>query len=463
MSRFKLFLLATLILATITGCVKFSRKSSEQVSGIIQSRIEKEVEWNPEGCPQSLVQDYIDNLLYYPLTSETAVQIALLNNPQIQASFEELGIARADLIEAGLFSNPIYDMQIRFPPDKRMKTNIEYLITQSVLDLFLIPLRTKVAAAEFAETKVRVANDILDLAFDVKETYFDLLTEQQKLIYLLAIQDLTKIQREINASQLAVANVYQLEFQLAEANFLESQVAINVTQAEIIRLKERLNRLLGLCIDFPIMLPEELPSIDFQGFDLCTLEKIALEERLDLQAASFEVMRISRTLRLKDWWVYTNLRAGLAGERDPDGKNLLGLGLAGEVPIFNFGQAARLRLFAELRKAQDLLDVMGIKVRSEVREAHHLLMNNLNMVETYQTGILPTQSDILESSKKLYNVMGLGVDKLLENKRLQLVAYRNYLDTVKKYLIARVDLDRSLGGYLYRLMPQEECLEGAVE
>jgi len=168
-------------------------------------------------------------------------------------------------------------------------------------------------------------------------------------------------------------------------------------------------------------------------------------------------------LGLKEWWTYTNLKAGLAGEKDPDGTNLIGPGFSAELPIFNYGQAARMRLFAQLRQAQDRLEELVIRVLSEVREAHKLLMSYLKIINDYQYRLLPMQSQISASSEELYNVMGLGVDKLIENKRQEVVASQNYTESIKQYLIARVGLDRALGGYLFRLLAQKECIQVVSE
>jgi cobalt-zinc-cadmium efflux system outer membrane protein len=441
----------------VSACTRIPKGNEEQVVGIVESRIEKNVEWNREEFEDPRIQAYIQALASQPLTAESVVQIALLNNPQIQATFEELGIAQADLVEAGLLSNPSFEIEVRYPPERGLRTNIEYLITTSFLDIFFIPLRTRVAATELEQAKLRVANEILDLAFEVRQTYYELLGEQQKLSHTQAIVELTSIQGEIVERQRRVGNVNALEFQQMQARFLEAKLEIAQAEAQVIRLKEKLYRLLGfseeMCLIFPEKLPEE---IDYRGFDRCTLESIALEERLDLQTARFEVVRLSRMLGLKQWWAYTNLRGGLAGERDPDGTNLLGPGFSGEIPIFNFGQAARLRLFAQLRQAQDRLTALEIRVRSEVREAHQLLMNELTILYDYRSRILPLQRKIVDSSEELYYVMGLGIHRLLENKRQEIEAYRNYLESLQNYWKTRVQMDRALGGYLFRLLPQEE-------
>jgi len=45
-------------------------------------------------------------LLSKPLGMDDAVQIALLNNRGLQASYGELGVSEADLVQAGRLPNP---------------------------------------------------------------------------------------------------------------------------------------------------------------------------------------------------------------------------------------------------------------------------------------------------------------------------------------------------------------------
>lgn len=446
-----------------TGCSKIPPVDDGFVTCNVANRIDAQAEWRQGYCKDEHVQTFIECAVANELTAESAIQIALLNNPKIQAIFEEIGIARADLVEAGLLSNPSFSIEVRYPHIKGLQTNIEYLITSSLLDIFLIPLRTRLAATEFEQTKLKVSNEILNLAFDVRETYYELVSEKKKISYIHSVVELTSINSEIVSKQINIGNVNTLEFQLSQARLLEAELELAKSQAEIIRLIEKLNRLLGFTEEVCLILPDHLDEIDYQGFDICTLELMAIEQRLDLQVARFEIARLGRMLGLKDWWTYTNLQGGLAGEREPEGTNLIGPGFSGELPIFNYGQAARMRLFAQLRQAQDRLAELEIQVRSEVRQAHKLLMSYLNIINDYQYRLLPMQGKISASSEELYNVMGLGIDKLLENKRLEVVANKNYTESIKQYLVARVELDRALGGYLFRLLAQRECIQGVSE
>lgn len=472
MSRFKSTWVLGFTACCISGCTKIEGPQDCYVSPALERRIDKQVHWNHKGYQDEKIGELIETLLQHELTAGTAVQIALLNNPKVQKIFEEIGIAQADLVEAGLFSNPAFDLIFRFPEKKDLVTNIEYTITSSFIDLFLIPLRVKVAKAELEQTTLRVTHDLLELAFEVEQTFYELQAAQQNIIYVHSILELTSIHSELSLRQQNVGNINRLEFQQIQARYLEAELEIATIQNAIIRLREKLNRLLGFCGDIQWKISDMLPEIVYQDLPLTRLESIAFSERLDLQAARFDVLRLSRKLGVKQGWVYTQGRLGLGGERDSDGTNLLGPAITGEIPIFNYGQADRLRLHAELRQAQDQLAGLEIQVLSEVREAHKLLINDLRIINEYRDHIIPMQTHILESSEELYNVMGLGIDRLIENKRQEFQVYSDYIMSQKNYWMARVQLDRALGGKLLRVLPQAnddiynfecDCDEGVLE
>lgn len=439
------------------GCTRVPQASDNGVSSTINSRINKETYWNQCYYEDERISNAIQVLIQQELTADIAVQIALLNNPKIQEIFEEIGIAQADLVEAGLFSNPAFDIIFRYPEKKDLVTNIEYTISSSFIDLFRIPLRLRVAKAELEQVTLRVTNEILNLAFEVEQTFYELQAAQQDLKYIQSIVELTSIHSQLSSRQQIVGNVNKLDFQQIQSRYLEAKLEIARIQNDIIRLREKLNRLLGFCGDIQWRVADNLPEIDYQGLPLECLESVAFRERLDLQAARFDVLRLSRMLGIKQWWVYTQGRIGIGGERDPDGTNVLGPAFSGELPIFNYGQADRMRIRAELRQAQDHLAALEIQVLSEVREAHKLLMNNLGIINDYRAHIIPLQIEILESSEELYNVMGLGIDRLLENKRQEFQAYSNYVMSLRNYWMARVQIDRALGGKLYLVLSQVNC------
>src|ERR1700676_1637066 len=90
-------------------------QSFGDVSNTVLSRTGKRVQWNRGTLLDAEAEAYVRSLLKRPLTPNAAVEVALLNNHELQATYEEIGIAQADVIEAGLLRNPLFSIERRFP------------------------------------------------------------------------------------------------------------------------------------------------------------------------------------------------------------------------------------------------------------------------------------------------------------------------------------------------------------
>lgn len=410
-----------------TACTKTPYVDTEEVCCLVNQRL------------------YSDGFL----DADRAVEWALIHNPRIQATFEELGIANAEVVEAGLLTNPAFELEVRYPESRRcLCTNIEYLITGSVLDLFLRPVRVRVAETEYEKVKLRVSQEILDLAFEVRSTYYSMLFERKKIACMESIADMIDILGELSSRQHAVDNINALDLALAQSEAAESKLALQEAKAEWQRLVEKLNRLLGCPCSTVWAFPEELPETIATLCSLEELQEVALSQRLDLEMARMELDRLYQKLGLHRPWVYTDLRGGLAGEREPDGDNLVGFGLAGDIPLFNYGQAARLKLYAQLNREEARYESLQIEVLSKVREAYRVVEIEGEMCRQYRAVLLPVKAELFAKSEELYSMMALGIDRLLENKLQQSRALENYYECLRKYWMARVELEQSIGGGL---------------
>src|ERR1700760_4699136 len=106
------------------GCAA-SPASFDRVQSKVAERTGRRVEWNRDRAEAGRLEQEVSSLLRRPLTAERAVQLALLNNRDLQARFEELGIAQANLVEAGLLTNPSFGLSVRFPDRSPSGTNVE--------------------------------------------------------------------------------------------------------------------------------------------------------------------------------------------------------------------------------------------------------------------------------------------------------------------------------------------------
>ena len=119
------------------GCATFSKDGGfDSVAQLSEARLGKTVKPVRNSDDAKAVDASIKNLLAKPLTAEDAVQIALLNNRGLQAGYAELGIAEADLVQAGRLQNPRFDFK---HITQGADTMIERTFTVSLVNLIMLP------------------------------------------------------------------------------------------------------------------------------------------------------------------------------------------------------------------------------------------------------------------------------------------------------------------------------------
>jgi cobalt-zinc-cadmium efflux system outer membrane protein len=194
--------------------------------------------------------------------------------------------------------------------------------------------------------------------------------------------------------------------------------------------------------------PDRLPELPADEGPLEHLESLAITQRLDVAALGREVETLSRTLSFvqSTRWVGGSVDAEL--EIDPlnTGHIALGPGVSVGVPLFDQGQAAVARTRALLRQSQRRLDALAIEVRSEVRVAQARVALTRQVVERYRQTLVPLRERIVALSQQYYDAMLLGVYQLIVAKQNEVNAYREYIESVRDYWVARSDLERAVGG-----------------
>lgn len=402
-------------------------------------------------CKQQCLQEYcfVESLpqccyVEGELTVEEAVQIALVNNPTVQATLEEIGIAQADLLEAGLLSNPIFDIALRFTNKKGYRTNTELNVTQNFIDILLIPLKKRVASAELERVQFQVANILLQLSFEVEKKYTELAAAQKEKELLQDIVELAEIANQISIAQGNTASINSVDLQLRTAEYLKRTVELTNIEVKIIKLREDLNRLLGLS---GWSIPSGLPILPDSEPNFDCFEQMALQERLDILEARWEVERLRREFPTIEWWAFTDFSAGVSSAREPEKSSpwTTGPAFAGRLPIFNFGQADRKRLAAQYRQAEAKLAALEIKVSADVREAKDRLLVFRNQVLLYHDRILPNLQKIVDATETQYNMMSTGIYDLLDTKRNQLTSLLHYEMALEEYWKAKIDLEMAIG------------------
>src|SRR5262249_34074899 len=185
-------------------------------------------------------------LLAKELTEESAIQLALVNNRSLQATYEDLGVAQADLVQAGLLRNPSLGFGIRFPETSAGRVNTELSLVEDFLDLFMLPLRKRLGAEQFEHAKLRLANEVFRLVVEVRQQYYVVQALQQLVELRRTVVEAAQASSELAALQHQAGNIGELEFETERGSYQQAKLEVTRDELGLEFQRERLNRLLGL-------------------------------------------------------------------------------------------------------------------------------------------------------------------------------------------------------------------------
>ena len=438
------------ILVLLPGCASTSPKAALQdVSKNVLARSGHQVQWDPNSELSRETEAALDRLLAGELTADTAVKVALLANPSLQATLEEVAISQADLVQAGLLKNPSLTIGKTAWESEHLSPNLFATIEQDFLDILTMPLRKRVAATELEATKLQVGDHVLELAAEVREAFYTAQAAEQVALMRRLVDEASKTSSEIARQQHEAGNMSDLNFQ-SELT-LAAQTSLDRTRAEgeAAVARERLNKLMGLWGRRTAWKSSaRLPELPREETGLDQLETAAIGQRLDMGAARRNVQAMEYALNLAKTtrWVGSVNVAVDAGRLRGTNKLSFGPSVTLEIPLFDQRQAQIARLEAFKRQGEKQLRALAIDIRADVRSARARVLTARALVEEYQRVVVPTRENVVRFSQQHYDAMLLGVYQLIQAKQSEYDAYSGLIEAVRDYWVARSDLERAVAG-----------------
>jgi cobalt-zinc-cadmium efflux system outer membrane protein len=142
------------LLVTVSACASTSSTPPlRNTSSLVESRTGRRIHWNQGSGDDELVAATVHGLVSRELTLDAAIQVALLNNQSLQATYEDLAVAQADVVQAGLLQNPVFGAGVAFPVAGSAQTGFGISVSQDFMSVFLLAARKRVAAAELRATE----------------------------------------------------------------------------------------------------------------------------------------------------------------------------------------------------------------------------------------------------------------------------------------------------------------------
>ena len=430
------------------GCATFSPDRGFGVAeSVARERLNKSVQWTRSSTDGNGAQATVTKLLAGPLSVDDAVQVALLNNRDLQAAYSELGIAEADLVQAGRLSNPRFSY-LHVSGGGALK--IEKGLVFDFLQLLTMPLATRIEARRFERTKLLVANDVLRVAAETRRAWFQAVGARETVRYLGQVKTAAEAGAQLAQQMARAGNWGKLEQAREQAFYADATAQLARAQQLAVAEREKLTRLMGLFgKQTEFELPQRLPELPAMRPALNDLEAYAMVQRLDIQAAKQRTEGLASSLGLTKATRFVNvLEFGPAQVREPSEPVKDGYSISLEVPLFDWGEARTARAEATYLQSVNRIAQAAINARSEVRESYSAYLTAYDLARHYRDEIVPLRKQISDELLLRYNGMLASVFELLADSREQVTAVNASIDALKSFWMAETELQTALGGRL---------------
>ena len=439
----------TLAVATalLTGCTTFSKDGGfNAVEDVARDKLGQSAKWIKTEDEAASIKAEVGQRLANPLSADDAVQIALWNNPGLQASYAELQLSEADLVAAGRLPGlRLSRLRVTHPA---IGSKIEELIGFNLLALLTIPARVEAQQARFDQVKANAAAEMLRLAFDTRKAYYDAIAAEQSLKYMGNVRESAEAGAELARRMERAGNFSRLTRLREHSYYADAQSQFARAGTAAMTARERLTRLMGLAgEDIAFKLPERLPDLPKAPQDMPDAQAVAMRERLDVRAAKAEAAAMASTLGLTKVTRFVN-SIDVAKARIRDGSEPVrrGWDIGIELPIFDFGASRNAQAEAMYMQSVSRVAETAVNAQSEVREAYHMYRSAYDQARHYGDEVVPIRKKISEETLLRYNGMLASVFELLSDAREQVMAVNNTIKAQRDFWVADADLRMAMTG-----------------
>lgn len=419
----------------------------DEVRREVQARTGADTRWD-RGTPEDAqARSAWRELLARELTADAAVQIALLNNRDLTGTYEDLDIAQADLVRAGLLRNPIFSGALRFDTAGG-GTGVELSVTEDFLTLLTMPLRKASAGAAFEAAKARVTRAAVETAYEARVRFYEYQAAEQTLELRETVERASAASYELAQRLYDAGNSRQTDLLSEQAMHEQARLEALTTRATAQQARERVNSALGLWgNDTAWTAAGRLPDPPADDGACEAIERRAVAASLELAQARWDIEVASASARLARplAWLEGS-EAGAVAEREVEGGWSVGPAVSIPIPIFDLGGAAAGESAARLRQAADRYYASAVRVRAEARALAAELSSARERLERHRTVLLPLQERLVQQTQLQYNAMQVSAFQLLQAKQDQIEAGVSMIEATLDYWTASAGLLRAAGG-----------------
>jgi len=449
-------LAAAAAVLALGGCASFSRDGGlDAVSALTAERTGQDVRLLDGAAGTEAAQAALDQLLEQPISADGAVRLALLNNRALRAALAGLGVAEADLVQAGRMANPGFSFSRKSGGGG---TEIERSVMVDLVGLLTIPLRRDIEGRRFDSAKLVAATRAVRLAADTRKAWFNAVAAAQSARYAEQVREAAAASSELAQRMTRVGNLSALDQAREQAFSAEAATQLAHARHNATAARERLARLMGVWgAHTAFQLPDRLPDLPAAAREAGNIESLAMQQRLDVRLARLDAESTARALGLTQATGVVNvLDAGYVNTSKSGSPRENGYAIELSLPIFDWGGARVARAQATYMQAVHRTADTATVARSQVREAYSAYRTSYDVARSYRDDILPLRKKIGDESLLRYNGMLMSVFELLADARAQITGVNAAIDAQRDYWLAESDLQAAISGSGVRTFNEED-------
>ena len=434
------------LILSVSGCVAVSRTDGARLVGREVAAASRDAPPFNDSGDSGASTARVTELLAAPLTATGAVEVAFLRSPQVLDASARLGLSQADVVAASRISNLGFSGSLITGGGERQ---VIAGISQPITDLLLLSARKRLASGEYERIQHLVAASLLDLIRDTEVAWYRYVSAEQVKALRAAVARSAEAAEALAQRFFKAGNVSELDLTLLQADSSRARLASLRAEADARRAKYDLQQRMGLAGEPVWRALEVLPAPEIVAEPVEALVARARAHRADLVAARQEVELLGEAVSIaKRWRWLGTAEVGIERERETDRRKLTGPTLSLALPIFNQGQAGIARAKATLEQNRSRVLALEATVENDVRFGVERVTVTLHIVEEYRQSLVRQHEVIVKRQQERQNFMFIGQFELLLSKQQQYDAYQGYLEAIRDYWLARVDLARAVGSDL---------------
>ncbi|MBS1828581.1 MAG: TolC family protein [Acidobacteria bacterium] len=374
------------------------------------------------------------------LTAADAVAIALWNNTAFHAALAALGLAQADVIDAGLLRNPSFQSLI--PVGAKP---FEFLLNWPIEDLWQRKKRVLAAQKSLEVITTGLVQNGLNMVRDVNVAYGDLWLAQRRLETLRESAALRSRIALLTERRQNDGDASGLDVSLTWSDARSAEELARRAEGDIDIARSRLQVMLGMrgtpqTVE-TIALPDVLPVPT-----AAPLLEIAFSSRPDLRAAELAIEAGVYRAKWQRSRVFTMVWPVLSSKESGTPMALrTGPGWNMEIPIFNRNQGQIARADAEVIQAAWRYAALRDQVEAEVRDALARREQAHASRQLLRTSLRPAVDAAIAQMEAAYRNGDASFLNVLEATRQKFDVQLRELDAEAALARAHAELERSIG------------------